>query len=104
MDQALINRMYLCLGTEKAQDLRDSLVALVNPTFLQASQCTIDLWGHTTPLSRNANIETLKAPWHPTEGVAKLCRQIKDAVTYAVAAGHPIPQNQIDDASLICLN
>ena len=104
MDRALIDRMFLCIGPEKAQDLRDNLVNVANPTFLQASQRAIDLWGHTTPSSHAANVETLKASWHPTEGIARLWRMIKDAVTYAVAAGHPIPPNQIEDAALICIN
>ena len=104
MDQALIDRMFQCIGPDKAQDLRDNLVNVVNPTFLQESQAAIDLWGHTTPSSRAANVETLKAPWHPQDGVARLWRMIKDDVTYAVAAGHLIPPNQIEDAALISIN
>lgn len=104
MDQALINRMYLILGTERAQDLRDSLVDTANPTFLQACARAVALWGHTTPAARDANLATLKDPWQASDGMAKLWRQIKTGVAYAVAAGEPIPANTITDAALICIN
>ena len=104
MDEALIDRLYSMLGAERAQDLRDSLVAMVNPSFLQACAQAIRLWGHTTPTTRDANWKTLKNAWHESEGMAKLWRQIKTAVTFAVAAGQPIPPEQIVDAALICIN
>ena len=77
---------------------------MVNPTFLQACAQAIRLWGHTTPTTRDANWKTLKNAWHESEGMAKLWRQIKTAVTFAVAAGQPIPPEQIVDAALICIN
>ena len=104
MDRALIDRLYLTIGPDRAQDLRDNVVAIANPTFLQVCDAAVAMWGHTTPSSRAANLETLKAPWHATEGMAKLWRQIKDTVAFAVAAGSPIPPEQIIDAALICIN
>jgi hypothetical protein len=104
MDRALIDRLYLTIGPERAQDLRDNVVAIANPSFLQVCDAAVRMWGHTTPSSRAANLETLKAPWHATEGMAKLWRQIKDTVAFAVAANSPIPPEQIIDAALICIN
>ena len=60
MDEALIDRMYTMLGVDRAQDLRDSLINVVNPTFLQACERAVQLWGHTTPQTRDGNAKTLK--------------------------------------------
>ena len=38
MDQALIQRFFLCLGPDKAQDLRDRFIAIINPSFLPPSK------------------------------------------------------------------
>ena len=91
MDRALIDRLYSTLGPDRAQDLRDNVVAIADPSFLQVCDAAVRMWGHTTPSSRAANLETLKAPWHATEGMAKLWRQIQDTVAFAVAANAPIP-------------
>ena len=72
MDRALIDRLYSTLGPDRAQDLRDNVVAITDPSFLQVCDAAVRMWGHTTPSSRVANLETLKAPWHVTEGMAKL--------------------------------
>ena len=104
MDRALIDRLFLTLGPDRAQDLRDNVVAIADPSFLQVCDTAVAMWGHTTPSSRAANLETLKAPWHATEGMAKLWRQIKDTVAFAVAANAPIPTEQIIDAALICIS
>ena len=103
MDRALTNRLYEMIGTDMAQNLRDNVIALVNPTFLQVCDEAVRMWGHTTPTTRAKNLEALKAPWHPTEGMAKLWRNIKDTVAFAVAANAPIPPEQIVDAALICI-
>ena len=104
MDRALIDRLYLTIGADRAQDLRDNVIDIANPSFLQVWDAAVTMWGHTTPSSRAANLETLKAPWHATEGMAQLWRQIKDTVAFAVAANSPIPNEQIVDAALICIN
>ena len=91
MDRALTDCLYTMLSPDKAQDLRDNVIALVDPTFLQICDEAVRMWGHTTPSSRAANLENLKAAWHPTEGMAKLWRNIKDTVAFAVAANAPIP-------------
>ena len=41
---------------------------------------------------------------HATEGMAKLWRNIKDTVSFVVAANAPIDPNQIVDAALIAIN
>ena len=61
MDGALTNRIYAMLGPGKAQDLRDNVITLVDPTFLQICDVAVRMWGHTTPSSRAANLENLKA-------------------------------------------
>ena len=103
MDRALTNCLYAMIGPDMAQNLRDNVIALANPTFLQVCDEAVRMWGHTTPTSRAKNLESLKAPWHPTEGMAKLWRNIKDTVAFAVAANAPIPPEQIVDAALICI-
>ena len=103
MDRALTNRLYAMMGPDVAQNLRDNVIAIVDPTFLQACDEAVRMWGHTTPTSRASNLENLKAAWHPTEGMAKLWRNIKDTVAFAVAANAPIPPEQIIDAALICI-
>ena len=35
MDRALTNRLYEMMGPDMAQNLRDNVIALVDPTFLQ---------------------------------------------------------------------
>ena len=72
MDWALIDRLYSTLSPDRAQDLRDNVVAIADPSFLQVCDAAVRMWGHITPSSRAANLETLKAPWHATEGMAKL--------------------------------
>ena len=104
MDEALIDRLYTMLGSDRAQDLRDRIMAIANPTFLEVYNHAVQMWGHSTPSSRDENVKSLKAAWHETEGMAKLWRQIKTAVNYAVYAGQPIPPEQIVDAALICIN
>ena len=104
MDQALIQRFFLCLGPDKAQDLRDRIIAIINPSFLQIRDEAVAMWGHTTPSSRSANLKTLEGPWHATEGMAKLWRNIQDTVSFAVAAQAPVPLQQITDAALLCIN
>ena len=91
MDQALIQRFFLCLGPDKAQALRDRILVIVNPTFLQIRDKAVAMWGHTTPSSRSVNLETLEGPWYATEGMAKLWRNIQDTVSFAVVAQAPIP-------------
>ena len=80
-----------CHHPHGAQDLLDNVVAIADPSFLQVCDADVAMWGHTTPSSRAANLETRKALWHATEGMAKLWRQIKDTVAFAVAANAPIP-------------
>ena len=104
MDSLLIDRLYAMLGIERAQDLRDAVVALADPTFLQVYDQAVALWGIATPFSRDENRKSLKADWHEIDGMAKLWRQIKTAVSYAVYARQPIPPEQIVDAALICIN
>ena len=59
MDRALIDRLYLTIGPDRAQDLRDNFVAIANPSFLQVCVAAVAMWGHTTPpSSRAANLET----------------------------------------------
>ena len=72
MDEALIDRLFSMLGPDRGQDLRDNMVALINPTFLQACNQAIRLWGHTTPTTRDANWKTLKNAWHETEVGSKV--------------------------------
>ena len=103
MDRALTNRLYAIMGHDMAQNLRDKVIAIANPTFLQICDEAVRMWGHTTPTTRARNHEELKAPWHPTEGMAKLWRNIKNVVAYATAANAPIPAEQIVDAALICI-
>ena len=44
MNQALIERFFLCLGPDKAQDLRDRILAIINPTFLQTRDEAMAIW------------------------------------------------------------
>ena len=92
MDRALTNRLYAMIRPDMAQNLQDNVMALADPTFLQICDEAVRMWGHSTPTSRAANLENLKAAWHPIEGMAKLWRNIKDTVPFAVAANAPIPQ------------
>ena len=103
MDRAVIDRFYICLG-DYHQDLRDQTATMANPTFLEVCAKAVAMWGHTTPSSRQANLDTLKNPWHATEGMAKLWRNIKDTVSFTVAANAPIDPNLIVDAALIAIN
>ena len=41
MDQALIDRLYLTIGPDQAQDLRDNVVAMANPSFLQVCDANV---------------------------------------------------------------
>ena len=103
MDHALTDCLYAMLSPNKAQDLRNNIIALVDPIFLQICNTAVGMWEHTTPFLQAANLETLKAPWHQTEGMAKRWQKIQDTVAFAVAANAPIPPEQNMDAALICI-
>ena len=101
IDRALTNRLYAMIGPDMAQNLHDNVIALADPTFLQMCDEAVRIWGHTTPTSRATNLKNLKAAWYPTKGMAKLWRNIKDTVAFAVVAITHIPPEQIVDAALI---
>ena len=49
MDRALIDHLYLVIVPNRAQDLRDNVLAIANPSFLQVCDAAVAMWGHTTP-------------------------------------------------------
>ena len=71
MDLALIKRFYGMLD-DRAEDLRDEMLGIANPTFLQVYDAAIAQWGHSTPSYCEANIASITDPWHETDSMKKL--------------------------------
>ena len=103
VDLALIERFYSMLN-DRAEDLRDEMLGIENPTFLQVYDAAIDQWVNSTTSSCKANIASITDPWHETDGMKKLWRTVKNAVTFAIQATHPITDHIIVDKVLICIN
>ena len=52
MDEALILRFYECIEDNYAKDIRDDLLAIANPTFLQVFERATKKYGKTTAAQR----------------------------------------------------
>ena len=79
MDHALVNRLYEIVGPF-ANDLKDEARSIRTPTFLQIKALAAIEWRHSTPAERNANLETISAKWHPSEGVKRLFQRARGAI------------------------
>ena len=73
------------LGADRTQDLRDSLIAIANPTLLQACAQAIRLWGHTTPSTRATGQISTAKQWISTTKQAAMQRRISAKGIPAVA-------------------
>ena len=49
MDIALSNFFYLLLNQDYAADLRELMLVILEPTFLQLFDQVINRWGNSTP-------------------------------------------------------
>ena len=103
MDHALVNRVYELLGPF-AMDLKDEARGIGTPTFLQIKAIAVDEWGHSTPAERDENLNAISASWHPSEGVKRLFRRAKEAITFSTETGDAIPDNIIVVKVLIVVN
>lgn len=100
MDQALVHRFVNCLDADHQQELREAMMIYPNCTFLQAWRIAYDKWGASTANDRQANVATLNEDWSPSDGVTALFRRVRRALAYAIAAGSPIPEQMVIDATL----
>ena len=71
MDLALIERFYCMLG-DCAEDLRDKILGIANPTLLQFHDTAIAQWDYSAPSSRKANIVSITNPWHKPDVMKNL--------------------------------
>jgi len=105
MDEALILRFYECIENDYAKDIRDDLLGIANPTFLQVFERATEKYGKTTAAQRMETRTRLRnTKWNPSDGTTRLWRHLKDCATLAEFQGDPIAEQQIKDAALIILN
>ena len=54
--------------------------------------------------TRSQHLKSMLVKWHPNKRLQKLWRQLKDTANYAVYASQHIPNNQVVDATLNCID
>ena len=104
MDIALSNLFYLLLEQDYAANLRELMLAIPEPTFLQLFKCAIRKWGNSTPGQQKANYNAMYKQWHPNEGTTKLWRHLRHCANLAWYTGQPLTDIQICDAALVVLS
>ncbi len=62
MDIALSNSFYLLLEQDYAADLRELMIAITEPTFLQLFEVAITKWGNSTPVQQKTNYDAMYKP------------------------------------------
>ena len=102
LDAVLIKRLKDMLGIH-ALTLMKITVTIANINFLQVLDAAADEWGTTTSQERLANISSIGAPWHESEGLASLFRRTKYACMYTVTIQDPITPSVIVDSVLKCI-
>ena len=105
MDQCLTEEFLSLLSDEVAQDIRDQMSTLANPTFLQVYVTIAHRkYGGSNPTMNLKNKESMTADWTADEGVTKLFRRIERAAEFAQFAGAPVTDREKMDAALVCIN
>ena len=104
MDGALSERFELMLPAKAAQELRVMKLTMANPTFLQIFTRAVQKWGRTTPTQRMQNRNDMTADWNAADGMSSLWYRLKECMNFGEYCGEEIPENEVRDAALICIN
>ena len=104
MNQCLIEEVLSLLSADTAQDIRDQMASMANPTFIQVYDLAHIRYGGTNPSMNMANRQSMTADWSPEDGISKLTRRIDQAAEFAQFAQAPISEEDKMDAALFCIN
>ena len=66
-----------------ARDLREDMLNIANPTFIQVIDKVAAKYGVVTPAQQIANRNRLVMQWNPSDGIMKLWRHLKECATLA---------------------
>ena len=91
------------MDSNRVQYLRDRMVNMVNPTFLQIHSLAYRKWGASNPSINLANHQKMTTAWSVQDGIDALVSRIADCAEYAQFAGSPISDHDKKDTVLVCL-
>jgi len=100
MDDLLIEEL---LNRNRAQYLRDRMVSMVNPTFLQIYDLAYHKWGASNPSINLSNRQKMTTAWSVQDGINPLFSRITDCTKYAQFTGSLISDYDKKEAALVCL-
>ncbi len=103
MNTALIDTFLDLMPASAKIAYNDIRISNPNAVFREMFNWFLNKYGETQAIDRKKNIDSMTAPWSPSDGFDSLTHRFFLANTYAICANHPLQEHQILDAAVIVL-